>query len=160
VALKRGTKKHIADEIEYYHESLDRIKELREEILYSVRKDEAGPVAGGDIYTSQTERKATAAAQSKLLNEMHRITKAIEDTYRKAKTDARKVIYVKYGLTISWDPPEDLIREMDNYLTRVKKNRYDLKVEEMAEILSMDRSTFCRYLTGFSHGVAEKLGWW
>lgn len=40
------------------------------------------------------------------------------------------------------------------------RNRFDMSVQEMAEILAVDESTFHRYRTGFVYGVAERLGWY
>ena len=40
------------------------------------------------------------------------------------------------------------------------RNRFDMSVREMAEILAVEESTFHRYRTGFVYGVAERLGWY
>lgn len=41
-----------------------------------------------------------------------------------------------------------------------ERNRFDMSVREMAEILAVEESTFHRYRTGFVYGVADRLGWY
>jgi RinA family phage transcriptional activator len=152
VALKWQTRRHIEAEIVNYYDTLEQLGQLRDEIIHGTKREESGPVSGGDINTSTVERRATLLADHRLMIEMARITDAIKRVYGKAKTDGRRVVYVKYGLSIDWTPPQDLVEAVaaDN----------DMTVERMSEILSMDKSTFCRYRTGFIYGVAEQLGWW
>jgi hypothetical protein len=82
------------------------------------------------------------------------ITKAIADTYARTKDEARRVIWVKYGLAIGWEPPAELAARMNG------RNRFDMSPDHMAEVLNVDRATFHRYRTGFVYGIAERLGWW
>ncbi len=152
--LKRATYRHIEAEIYAYWDTLEAIEELRRMIILAGREEESVKVSGGGYATSVVERRATRLADNLLLREMERITKAIRDTYRVAKEEVRRVIYVKYGLAIDWQPPEHIVLAMQT------KNRFDMSVREMAEILAMDESTFHRYRTGFVYGIAERLGWY
>ena len=105
--------------------------------------------------TSIVERRATKLADSVLLREMKRITRAIEDTYARTKDEARRVIWVKYGLALEgWQPPAELAVRMEG------RNRFDMSPDDMAEVLNVDRATFHRYRSGFVYGVAERLGWY
>ena len=154
--LKRATYRHIEAEIYSYCDTLKAIEELRTDIILAGRQEAYGTVVGGRFAgTSIVERRATKLADSVLLREMERITKAIADTYARAKEECRRVVWVKYGLALNgWQPPAELVARMG------RRNRFDMSVREMAEILAVDQSTFHRYRTGFVYGVAERLGWY
>ena len=153
--LKRATYRHIEAEIYAYYDTLKAIEELRTDIILAGRQEAYGAVVGGRFAgTSIVERRATKLADSLLLREMERITKAIADTYARAKEECRRVVWVKYGLAIGWEPPAELAARMEG------RNRFDMRARDMAGILAMDESTFHRYRTGFVYGVAERLGWY
>jgi len=154
--LKRATYRHIEAEIYDYYKTLQAIEELRRDIILAGGRQEAyGTVVGGRYAgTSIVERRATELADSELLKEMKRITRAIEDTYARTKDVARRVIWVKYGLAIGWEPPAELVARMEG------RNRFDMSPDAMAEVLAVDRATFHRYRSGFVYGVAERLGWY
>ena len=154
--LKRATYRHIEAEIHAYYDTLKTIKELRRDIILAGCRENSYAAVVGDRYagTSIVERRATKLADSLLLREMERITKAIEDTYARAKEEGRRVIWVKYGLAIGWEPPVELAARMEG------RNRFDMSPDDMAEVLNVDRATFHRYRSGFVYGVAERLGWW
>ena len=154
--LKRATYRHIEAEIYSYCDTVKVIEELRKDIILANGRQEAygAVVSGRYAGTSIVERRATKLADSALLREMERITKAIADTYARAKEECRRVVWVKYGLAIGWEPPAELAARME------RRNRFDMSVREMAEILAVDESTFHRYRTGFVYGVAERLGWY
>lgn len=152
--LKRATYRHIEAEIYAYYDTLQAIRELRADIILAGRQDEIGLAAGGGYTISKVERRATKLADSILLREMERITKAIQNTYARAKEEARRVVWVKYGLAIDWQPPEELRVYMEG------RNRFDMRARDMAEVLNIDESTFHRYRTGFVYGIAERLGWY
>ena len=154
--LKRATYRHIEAEIHSYCDTVKAIEELRRDIILASGRQEAyGAVVGGRYAgTSIVERRATKLADSVLLREMERITKAIADTYARAKEEGRRVIWVKYGLAIGWEPPAELVARMEGW------NRFDMSPDDMAEVLNVDRATFYRYRSGFVYGVAERLGWW
>lgn len=154
--IKRATYRHIEAEIYAYHDTVRAIEEFRRDIILVGRQEAIGAVVG-DRYpgTSVVERRATKLADSVLLREMERITKAIEDTYARAKEEVRRVVWVKYGLALDgWEPPVELQEKMKG------KNRFDMRARDMAEVLNIDESTFHRYRTGFVYGIAEKLGWY
>ena len=155
--LKRAAYRHIEAEIYSYCDTVKAIEELRRDIILASGRQEAYGAVVGDRYpgTSIVERRATKLADSVLLREMERITRAIRDTYARAKEECRRVVWVKYGLALEgWEPPAELAARMEG------RNRFDMSVREMAEILAVDESTFHRYRTGFVYGVAEKLGWY
>ena len=154
--LKRATYRHVEAEIYAYYDTLKAIEEMRRDIILSGGKHEAYGAVVGERYagTSIVERRATKLADSVLLREMERITKAIEDTYARAKEEGRQVVWVKYGLAIGWEPPAELAVRMEG------RNRFDLSPDDMAEVLAVDRATFHRYRSGFVYGVAERLGWY
>jgi len=154
--MKRATYRHIEAEIYLFYETIQAIKDLRRDIiLASGRQEVYGEVVGGRYAgTSIVERRATKLADSVLLREMERITQAIEDTYARAKEECRRVVWVKYGLAIGWEPPAELAARMEG------RNRLDMSPDDMAEVLAVDRATFHRYRSGFVYGVAERLGWY
>ena len=154
--LKRATYRHIEAEIYSYCDTVKAIEELRRDIILASGRQEAYGAVVGSRYagTSIVERRATKLADSILLGEMERITQAIRDVYARTKDEARRVIWVKYGLAIGWEPPAELAARMEG------RNRFDMRARDMAGILAMDESTFHRYRTGFVYGVAERLGWY
>ena len=155
--LKRATYRHIEAEIYAYYDTLKAIEELREDIILANGRQEAYSAVVGGRYagTSIVERRATKLADSVLLREMERITRAIEDTYARAKEEGRRVAWGKYGLALGgWQPPAELVARMEG------RNRFDMSPDDMAEVLAVDRATFYRYRSGFVYGVAERLGWW
>ena len=154
--LKRATYRHIEAEIYAYDDTLKAIEELRADIILAGGLHEAYGAVVGDRYagTSKVERRATKLADSVLLREMERITKAIKDTYARAKEEGRRVVWVKYSLAIGWEPPAELAERMEG------RNRFDMAPDDMAEVLNVDRATFHRYRSGFVYGVAERLGWY
>jgi RinA family phage transcriptional activator len=157
VKLKRAAYRHVEAEIYAYQDTLQAMEELRKDIILAGGRQEAyGAVVGGRYAgTSIVERRATKLADSVLLREMERITKAIEDTYARAKEEGRRVIWVKYGLVLEgWQPLAELVARMDG------RNRFDMSPDDMAEVLNVDRATFHRYRSGFVYGIAEKLGWY
>ena len=155
VKLKRPTFRHIEAEIFAYRETLQAIDELRQDIIHCSRKDDNSGIVNSEYSgTSTVERRATRLADSLLLREMQRITGAIEEAYLTAKEQGRRIIWVKFGLEIMWEPPVEIAAPMEGV------NRGDLSPNDMAEILKVDESTFHRYRTGFVYGVAERLGWW
>ena len=155
--LKRATYRHIEADIYAYHDTLQAIEELRRDIILAGGRQEAYVPVLGDRYVgaSTVERRATKLADSLLLREMEKITRAIEDTYARAKEEGRRVVWVKYGLALEgWEPPAELVARMEG------RNRFDMSPDDMAEVLAVDRATFHRYRSGFVYGVAEKLGWY
>lgn len=157
--LKRATFRHIEAEIYAYWDTLRQIEELRREIILAGESPVAVAVGREIASESKVERRATKLADSILLREMERITGAIADTYARAKEEARRVIWVKYGLTIEWEIPVELADRMREK-ERQGKSRFDMSPDEMAEVLAVDRATFHRYRSGFVYGIAERLGWY
>jgi hypothetical protein len=156
VKLKRAAYRHVEAEIYAYQDTLKAIEELRQDIILAGRQENSYAAVVGDRYagTSIVERRATKLADSVLLREMERITQAIRDVYAQTKEECRRVVWVKYGLAIGWEPPAELAARMEG------RNRFDMRARDMAGILAMDESTFHRYRTGFVYGVAERLGWY
>jgi RinA family phage transcriptional activator len=153
--LKRAAYRHIEAEIYAYHDTMQAIEELRTDIILAGRQETYGTIVGGRYAgTSIVENRATKLADSVLLREMERITRAIEDTYARAKEEGRRVVWVKYGLAIGWEPPAEIQAQMEG------RNRFDMSPDHMAEVLNVDRATFHRYRSGFVYGIAEKLGWY
>jgi len=155
--LKRATYRHVEAEIYDYYKTLQAMDEFRRDIILDSGRQEAYSAVVGGRYagTSIVERRATELADSVLLKEMKRITRAIEDTYARAKEECRRVVWMKYGLALEgWGPPAELAARMEG------RNRFDMSPDDMAEVLNVDRATFHRYRSGFVYGVAERLGWY
>ena len=155
--LKRATYRHVEAEIYDYYKTLQAMDEFRRDIILDSGRQEAYSAVVGGRYagTSIVERRATKLADSVLLREMERVTKAIQDTFSRAKEEGRQVVWVKYGLALDgWQPPAELRERMKG------RNRFDMSPDDMAEVLAVDRATFHRYRSGFVYGVAERLGWY
>ncbi|SMB97979.1 phage transcriptional activator, RinA family [Thermanaeromonas toyohensis ToBE] len=152
--LKRATYRHIEAEIYAYEETVKQIEQLRQDIILAGNAEIRPTAVNEGWRSSSVERRATKLADYILLREMERITGAIRDTYIRCKEEARRVIWVKYGLAILWEPPDWLQAAMAG------KSRFDMRPDDMAAILNMDRATFYRYKNGFIYGIAERLGWY
>ena len=156
--LKREAFRHIEAEIFAYHDTLKYMQELRKNLTLGTEyREEKGldvKVSGGGYVGSAVERRATKLADHVMLREMERITDAIYEVYSHAKDECREVVYLKYGLKISWAPPKDLVRLVESGRQR------NMKHDALARKLNMAERTFFRYKNGFVYGVAEKIGWW
>ncbi|MGB9660675.1 MAG: hypothetical protein ACPL5F_01490 [Moorellaceae bacterium] len=152
--LKRATYRHIEAEIYAYEETVKQIEQMEQDIIFEGNA-EIKPVAVNEGWrNSPVESRGTKLADYCLLQEMKRITKAIRETYMRCKEEAKRVIWVKYGLAIDWQPPEWLRAAMAG------RNRFDMTPDGMAMVLNMDRATFYRYKNGFIYGIAVRLGWY
>lgn len=136
--LRRGTFKHIEAELYDYHETLKRIKERKEEIMYSSSLDEnKGGANSARVPNSPTERIATMLVMDKRLRELERITEAIETVYQSLDTERKKLIRLKY-----WTKPQTLTWE------------------GIALKLNVSRATVFRWREEVVNAIAEKLGWY
>lgn len=136
--LRRGTFKHIEAELYDYHETLKRIKERKEEIMYSSSLDEnKGGANSARVPNSPTERIATMLVMDKRLRELERITEAIETVYQSLDTERKKLIRLKY-----WTKPQTLTWE------------------GIALKLNVSRATVFRWRDEVVNAIAEKLGWY
>jgi hypothetical protein len=153
--MKRATYRHVEAEIYAYNDTLKAIEELREDIILAGRQEAYIAVVGGRYAgTSIVERRATKLADSVLLREMERITKAIQDTFSRAKEE-----WPAGGL--GEVRPGNWMGTTGGVAARMEgRNRFDMSPDDMAEVLNVDRATFHRYRSGFVYGVAERLGWY
>jgi len=154
VRLKRATVRHIEAEIYSYWQTLRHIDALRQDIILANSGGSVVTVGRSTPSTSTVERRATRLADSLLLREMERITKAIRTAYERTKDEIRCVIWVKYGLAINWPPPGELVAILRG------RNRFDMSAREMANMVGVDESTFYRYRSAFVSAIAEELGWY
>lgn len=136
--LRRGTFKHIEAELYDYHETIRRIKERKEEIMYSSSLDEnKGGANSARVPNSPTERIATMLVMDKRLRELERITEAIETVYQSLDVERKKLIRLKY-----WTKPQTLTWE------------------GIALKLNVSRATVFRWREEVVNAIAEKLGWY
>lgn len=136
--LRRGTFKHIEAELYDYHETIKRIKERKEEILFSSSVDDnKGGANSARVPNSPTERIATMLVMDKRLRELERITEAIETVYQSLDTERKKLIRLKY-----WTKPQTLTWE------------------GIALKLNVSRATVFRWREEVVNAIAEKLGWY
>lgn len=137
--LRRGTFKHIEAELYDYHETIKRIKERKEEILFSSSSvdENKGGANSARVPNSPTERIATMLVMDKRLRELERITEAIETVYHSLDSDRKKLIEIKY-----WTRPQILTWE------------------GIAQELNVSRATVFRWREEIVNTIAEKLGWY
>lgn len=136
--LRRGTFKHIEAELYDYHETIKRIKERKEEILFSSSVEEnKGGANSARVPNSPTERIATMLVMDKRLRELERITEAIETVYQSLDVERKKLIRLKY-----WTKPQTLTWE------------------GIALKLNVSRATVFRWREEIVNAIAEKLGWY
>jgi hypothetical protein len=151
--IKRSTFKHIEEELKAYHDTLRNIDVLRRDIILAgmqqVEERGSGSAAG-----SLVERRATRLADSMLINEMHKITETIAVIYEQFHEGVKAVLWIRYGLTIGWQPPDHLIKRLNG------RNKFSIDVKEQARILGIDESTLHRYKKAFIYQIAERLGWY
>lgn len=152
--LRRSTIRHIEAEINNYHRTLEYMEQLHRDVIFAGMSRSFVTPGGAAPTTSVVERRATRLADSLLLREMERVTTAIRAAYARTKDEARRVIWLKYGLAIDWEIPADLRVALDG------RNRLNMRTREMARIAGVDESTFYRYRLAFVSAIAEQLGWY
>lgn len=130
--LSKATFRHIEKELYCYHDTKEYIKELREQIMDEVPKDVVGIKPTG-YRSSITEIKGTKLADHKLLREMERITKVIEEVYTRLPDERKRMIELKY-----WS---------------------NLSTKQVAEKLHVDDSTIRRWRQAVVYAIALRLGW-
>jgi len=135
--LKRATFRHIEAEIYSYEETKEYIKKLRDAIIEgSTQNNEYIGVAARSGYkTSSVEIKGTLLADHILLNEMTRITDAIQKVYKHLPESKQKLMELKY-----W-------------------SNEDYTIEQLAEKLNISESTVKRWRQEIVYRVAMMLGW-
>ena len=152
--LKRATIRHIEAEIYAYWDTIRHMEDLRRDILLAGGGASVVQAGRATAATSTVERRATYLADSALLREMERITTAIRRAYEGLREEARRVLWVKYGLAIEWRPPAELAAMLTG------RNRFDVSAHEMASMAGVDESTFYRYRSAFVCAIAQHLGWY
>lgn len=140
--LRKGTVRHIEEELFDYHETVKRIKERRDELMSNTVPEgrtvvEAIPDFEPLKYQSSTERLGIRLASDKKLQEMERIAKAIEYVYNACDDERKKLIRIKY-----WMKPQKLTWE------------------GIAAELHISRATAFRWRDEILQALTERLGWY
>ena len=133
VVLKRGTFKHIEDELYAYHQTKKAIADLRRDII------EGSPMSDGTgIRSSEpgnpTHNKAVRLVDSKLLSQMEKTVAAIDYVMSKLPEEKINLVKLKY-----WQ----------GHLT-------DLGIQVK---LNLSRRTYYRWKADIVIDIARQIGW-
>lgn len=136
VKLKRGTFQHVESEIYAYHETKQEIVRLKNEILYA--SPEPNRTGGGrsNIPGNPTERTATLLVTHRKIEQMERITEAIESVVERLPEEKQRLVNLYYWTkprTLTWDG--------------------------IAQRLNVSRITAIRWRDEVVYAIAEKIGW-
>lgn len=133
--LRRGTVQHIEAELYDYHDTLKRIKERRDELLYDSPSEE---LVGGrsNLPSDPTGSVVSQLMADKQLQELERIAAAVEYVYNMCDEQRRKLIRLKY-----WTRPQ----------TR--------SWEGIAQEIPTSRATAFRWRDEIIQAIGEVLGW-
>ena len=133
MSLKKSTFAFVETQLYCYHDTVNYMKTIREEIQDSTGHDETGIKAG--FCTSVTETKAIKLADHIMLREMKRICDGIERVYKSLPEEKQKLVVHKY-----WNAERKMIAEL-------------------AEVLHCGETTVKRWREEIAIRVAMMLGW-
>lgn len=105
--IRKGTFRHIEQEIYSYHDTLKEIQLLRDNIMFC--KTETDENVGGGRSSEPgrpTEKIATRLTTHKRLTELEKVANAIEKVYTGLPETHRKLVEIKY-----WKRPQTLTWE-------------------------------------------------
>lgn len=132
--LRIGTVKHIEAELFDYQDTLKRIHQRREELLTGSSEESVG--GRSNLPSDPTGNIVTRLMADKQLQELERITHAVEHVYNICDDDRKKLIRLKY-----WTKPQ-------------------LKSwEGIAQDISISRATAFRWRDEIIQAIGEVLGW-
>lgn len=133
--LRRGTFRHIEEELAAYHETKKEINRLRNEILYgSSSPDETG--IRGSILSDPTGQKAVRLITHRRIEQLESIVGAIESVVERLPQEKKKLVQLRY-----WDRPRMLTWD------------------GIAREISTGRATVFRWRDEIVFAIAEELGW-
>lgn len=133
--LKTETFKHIESEIYGYWDSVNELKRLQEEILYStpvIEGDGGRPNLPGD----PTGRKATTMLTHRRMKQLEQITSAIKTIYDRLPPEKQEMVQLKY-----WTIPQTLTWE------------------GIAQKIHISRRTALYWRNEIVYAIAAHLGW-
>lgn len=105
--IRPWTFKFIESELTYYHDSLKELEQLKNDIIYGTGSSDEN-VGGGrsNIPQSTTERKGIALSESREIQQLQRITSAIQSVTDRLPPEKKKLVQLKYWAkpqTLTWD---------------------------------------------------------
>lgn len=104
IRIRKGTFKHIEQELYSYHDTQKEIANLRNDIMFGKNTEEN--VGRSSEPGRPTERIATRLTTHKRLTELEKVAHAIEKVYTRLPEDYQKLIKLKY-----WTRPQTLTWE-------------------------------------------------
>lgn len=134
--LKTGTFKHIESELYSYWESVEELKRLKADVLYSTPTFD--DVGGGksNIPSDPTSRKVTVLLTHRRIEQLEKVVESIRKVYGKLPDDKRKLVQLKY-----WTVPQTL-----NW-------------EGIAQKIPVSRRTAINWRDEIVYKIADELGW-
>jgi len=136
VKLKKGTIKHVESELFAYHDTKKEIEQIRDDIIRSTpyndnpeggRSSERGDPTARTVETLVTHRK---------LEQLERITKAIDNIYTSLPEERKRLVKLKY-----WTKPQTLTWD------------------GIARELNVSRRQAIRWRDDILHSIADRVGW-
>ncbi len=131
--IKRGTFKHIEDELYAYHQTRKAIDDLRRDIISGSPIPDVTGIRGSNP-GDQTYNKAARLVSDKLLRQMTEIVEAIDYVYSRLPEPQQEFVKLKY-----WN------RRYTDYGIQVKLDKH--------------RATLWRWREQIVNAIAANLGW-
>lgn len=135
IKLRTGTIKHIEAELHDYHDTLNRIKARREELMSDPAREEGMP-SRPTLPSSTVERYVTRLTMDRQLQELERIANAVEYVYNICDDGRKELIRLKY-----WKKPQTKTWE------------------GISQELNVSRRQAFNWRDQIVQAIGEKLGW-
>ncbi|WP_078595384.1 DUF722 domain-containing protein [Evansella clarkii] len=107
IQIKKVTFKNMESEWRSYHQTLNEINLLRQEIMNPYQEDQDENVGGGrsGFISNLTERIATRLSTNKQLKYLNEIAGSIEQVYNALPDNYKKLVRLRYWGTkeLTWD---------------------------------------------------------
>lgn len=134
--IRKGTFQHIESELFAYHETRQEIVRLKNDLLYGSSDSEATGGGRGNLPGDPTGRTATLMITHRRIEQLERISEAIESVYEALPEDKKKFVYLRY-----WKKPQLLTWD------------------GIAAELNVSRRQAFRWREEVIWAISSKLGW-
>lgn len=134
--LRKGTFRHIEDELYHYHDTKREIEEIRNDIIHSSPPYYDDLPRWSNTKSDPTGRLGAALLTDRRLIQLERIVSAIEQVYNNLPPEKQKLVDLKY-----WTKPQ--LRTW----------------EGISQKLNISRRQALRWRDRILYEIAKRLGW-
>lgn len=104
--IRKGTFQYIESELFAYHETRQEIVRLKNDLLYGSNTPDSTGGGRSNLPGDPTGRTGTLLVTHRRIEQLERITDAIESVYERLPADKKKFIYLRYWKRpqlLTWD---------------------------------------------------------